>query len=58
MAFKDRVKNMMQISKGRVKEKAGSAAGDHDLEHQGQSDQAKGHLKQAGEEVKDAFREP
>ena len=34
----------------------GEATGDRDLQAEGQADQAKGNLKQAGEKVKDVFK--
>jgi uncharacterized protein YjbJ (UPF0337 family) len=42
--------------KGQAKEKTGKATGDRDLEAEGQADQVKGNLKNAGEKVKDAFK--
>ncbi|MGZ8749924.1 MAG: CsbD family protein [Pseudonocardia sp.] len=41
---------------GEVKEAAGKATDDKDLEAEGKTDQAKGNLKQAGEKVKDVFK--
>ena len=41
---------------GKAKETVGRATGDEELEAQGDRDQTKSHLKQAGEKVKDAFR--
>jgi len=41
---------------GKVKEKAGQATNDDDLELRGEADQTKGNLKQAGEKIKDAFK--
>lgn len=40
--------------KGKVKETAGQATGDEELKGQGQGDQTKGNIKQAGQKVKDA----
>jgi uncharacterized protein YjbJ (UPF0337 family) len=56
MSKKDKAKNNAQIVKGKVKEVAGEALGDDELKSEGQIDQGKGHLKQAGEHVKDALR--
>jgi hypothetical protein len=39
-----------------IKEQLGKATDDKSLEAEGQSDQAKGNLKDAGEKVKDAFK--
>ncbi len=56
MAGTDKAKNTTQRAKGKVKETAGAATGNRDLERKGKTDQAKGNLKQAGEKVKDAVR--
>jgi uncharacterized protein YjbJ (UPF0337 family) len=56
MTKKDKGKNQAQIAKGKVKEVAGRALGDDQLESEGQLDQSKGNLKQAVEHVKDALR--
>ena len=56
MSATDKAKNKAQDVVGKVKEKAGQASGDEDLEARGKADQAKGNLKQAGEKVKDAFK--
>jgi uncharacterized protein YjbJ (UPF0337 family) len=52
----DKLKNKTEETVGRVKEDAGRATGDRELEREGRSERAKGSLKQAGEKVKDAFR--
>lgn len=41
--------------KGKVKEGAGKVSGDESLEREGERDQAKGKIKEAGEKLKDAF---
>jgi uncharacterized protein YjbJ (UPF0337 family) len=56
MSTEDKISNKAQELKGKVKEGIGDATDDRNLERQGQNDQAKGNLKQAGEKVKDAFR--
>jgi uncharacterized protein YjbJ (UPF0337 family) len=48
--------NSAQIAKGEVKEAGGKATGDEHMQDEGKADQMKGHLKQAAEEVKEAFR--
>jgi uncharacterized protein YjbJ (UPF0337 family) len=53
---KDKAKNRAQIAKGKVKEVAGQALGDDQLEAEGHVDQSKGNLKQAVEHVKDALQ--
>ena len=56
MTNKDKAKNAAQIAKGKVKEAAGKHIDNEKLETDGQNDQMKGNLKQAGEKVKDAFK--
>ncbi|TWF81338.1 CsbD-like protein [Pseudonocardia hierapolitana] len=41
---------------GKAKEAVGRATDDEELEAQGERDQTKSNLKQAGDKVKDAFR--
>ena len=55
MGKKDKAKNKAQIAKGKLKETAGKATGDQQLESEGDVDQMKGNIKQAGEKVKDAL---
>jgi uncharacterized protein YjbJ (UPF0337 family) len=57
MSATDKAKDKAQEVAGKVKEKAGQASDDDDLEARGKADQAKGNLKQAGEKIKDAFKE-
>jgi uncharacterized protein YjbJ (UPF0337 family) len=52
----DKMKNKAEELGGKGKESLGSATGDRDLEAEGQKDQAKGNVKQAGEKIKDAFK--
>jgi uncharacterized protein YjbJ (UPF0337 family) len=56
MAKKDKAKNSAKITKGKLKEATGKITGDDQLEVEGEADQMKGNLKQAGEKVKDAFK--
>ena len=56
MSGTDKVKNKVEEVKGNVKEGVGDASGDESLKNEGEKDQAKGNLKQAGEKVKDAFK--
>ncbi len=57
MSAVDKAKNKAEEVAGKLKEKAGEVSGDRDLEAEGQAEQGKGNLKQAGEKVKDAFRD-
>lgn len=57
MSTEDKVKNAAEKGKGKVKEATGHATGDKVLEAEGKGDQAKGGLKQAGENVKEAAKD-
>ena len=52
----DKLKNAAEDATGKAKEGAGKATGNQDLEAEGHKDQAKSSLKNAGENVKDAFK--
>ncbi|MET9211483.1 MULTISPECIES: CsbD family protein [unclassified Nocardia] len=56
MSFADKAKNKAEELAGKAKEAAGKATDDRDLENEGRADQTKSDLKNAGEKVKDAFR--
>jgi uncharacterized protein YjbJ (UPF0337 family) len=56
MSASDKVNNTAEKAGGKVKEVAGKLTGDDELEAEGHVDQAKGSLKNAGENVKDAFK--
>ncbi len=51
-----RVEGNWTEMKGKVKEKTGQLTDDERLEAEGRADQSKADLKQAGENVKDAFK--
>jgi uncharacterized protein YjbJ (UPF0337 family) len=53
----DKIDNKVNVLKGKIKEAAGRANEDPELEAEGQGDQAKGHVKQAGEKIKDAVKD-
>ncbi|MGH3673749.1 MAG: CsbD family protein [Pseudonocardiaceae bacterium] len=53
----DKIDNKAEVFKGRAKEAAGRVTNDPVLEAEGKGDQAKGHLKQGGEKVKDAVKD-
>jgi uncharacterized protein YjbJ (UPF0337 family) len=57
MSKRDKAKNMAQVAKGKVKESVGKTTGDRQLEVEGNVDQMNGNVKQAGEKVKDAFKQ-
>ncbi|HEY0507199.1 MAG TPA: CsbD family protein [Blastococcus sp.] len=52
----DKIKNKAEELSGQGKEAVGDATNDRDLQAEGQKDQAKGNVKQAGEKVKDIFK--
>jgi uncharacterized protein YjbJ (UPF0337 family) len=56
VATEDKAKNTKQTTKGKIKEAAGNVTGNDQLKAEGEADQVKGNLKQAGEKVKDAFK--
>ena len=56
MGTDDKMDNKLEELGGKAKETVGRATGDEELEAQGDRDQTKSNLKQAGEKVKDAFR--
>lgn len=56
MGALDKLRNKLQMGRGRVKQDIGRAAGDPYLEAEGQTDRVSGSAKQAGEQVKDAGR--
>jgi uncharacterized protein YjbJ (UPF0337 family) len=57
MSKKTKVKNATKATKGKLKEAVGEAVGDESLEAEGKRDRVVGNLAQAGEKVKDAFKE-
>ena len=56
MSATDKIKNSVEEKTGKAKQHVGGATGDRDLQAEGDKDQAKGNLKNAGENVKDAFK--
>jgi len=56
MGNTDKVRNTAEDLAGKAKETAGKATDDEKLESEGRTDQTKSDLKQAGENVKDAFK--
>jgi uncharacterized protein YjbJ (UPF0337 family) len=57
MGYDDKVQNQSENVAGKVKEGVGKVTDDEQLEAEGKADQFKSNLKQAGEKVKDAFRD-
>ena len=56
MGLKDKAENSAEKLQGKAKETAGRETGDRDLEAEGRADQTTSDVKQAGEKVKDAFK--
>jgi uncharacterized protein YjbJ (UPF0337 family) len=56
MSATDKVKNKIDDAGGKAKEALGRVSGDRSTENEGRKDQAKANLKDAGENIKDAFK--
>ncbi|MCU1677843.1 MAG: CsbD family protein [Frankiales bacterium] len=56
MSGMDKLNNAAEEAKGKIKEGVGDATDNESLQAEGQFDQDKANLKQAGEKVKDVFR--
>jgi len=56
MGIDDKVKNAAQEAKGKVKDAYGDLTDNPELQAEGKADQAAANVKQAGEDVKDAFK--
>jgi uncharacterized protein YjbJ (UPF0337 family) len=57
MGASDKLKNAKQDMTGKAKEAAGKVTDNERMMAEGQTDQDKAHLKKAGENVKDAFKD-
>ena len=56
MGLADKAKNTAEDLKGKGKEATGDATNDDSLKAEGKTDQTKSSAKQAGENVKDVFK--
>ena len=56
MSGSDKIRNAAEKLKGKTKRDTGEAAADPYLEAEGATEKKKADLKQAGENVKDAFK--
>ncbi|MEV4703786.1 CsbD family protein [Actinoplanes sp. NPDC049316] len=56
MGTDDKIDNKAEELGGKVKEGVGRATDDEKLEAEGKTDQSSSKLKQAGENIKDAFK--
>jgi len=57
MGTDDKFENKAQELGGKAKEAYGDATDDQSMQAEGKGDQTKANLKQAGEKVKDAFKD-
>ncbi|GLY86679.1 CsbD family protein [Actinoallomurus iriomotensis] len=57
MSAADKARNKADEIKGKVKKETGKAIDNEQMEAEGRSDEAKGDLKQAGEKIKDVFKD-
>jgi uncharacterized protein YjbJ (UPF0337 family) len=57
MSAEDKVSNKIDDLGGKAKEAVGKVTGDDSTKNEGKIDQAKSSLKDAGEKVKDAFKD-
>jgi len=57
VGYEDKVRNEAEELKGKAKETYGDMTDDERMEAEGKGEQVKANLKQAGEKVKDAFRD-
>ena len=57
MSGVDKAKNKLDELGGKVKEAIGKVTGDTSTENEGKGDQVESNLKDAGEKIKDAFKE-
>jgi uncharacterized protein YjbJ (UPF0337 family) len=55
MGFLDKLKNKSKAAKGDTKRQVGKATDNQQWQAEGKAESAKGNLKQAGENVKDAL---
>ena len=56
MGMGDKISNKAEQSKGKIKEGAGKATDDPEMEADGHGEQVKGNVKQTGEKIKDVFK--
>ncbi|MHB2029379.1 MAG: CsbD family protein [Acidimicrobiales bacterium] len=56
MTMKDKAKNLVEVSRGKLKEVTAEVVGNNDLLASGRNEQRLANLRQAGEKVKDALK--
>ncbi|MGK4585176.1 CsbD family protein [Kitasatospora sp. HPMI-4] len=57
MSGADKVRNVAEKAKGHAKEAVGKVVGDRPTAAEGKADKVSADVKQAGEKVKDAFKD-
>ncbi|MCO5968104.1 CsbD family protein [Actinoallomurus soli] len=57
MSAQDKAANTGDKIKGKAKEAVGKVTGNEEMEAEGKADQAKSDAKQAGEKIKDVFKD-
>ena len=57
MSIENKAHNKIDEVGGKLKEVVGKFTGDENAENEGKSDQMKANLRDAGEKIKDAFKE-
>ena len=57
MGLQDKIANRVQVLRGKAKEAAGKISHDPGLAVDGKLEQGVGHMKQAGEKIKDIFKQ-
>lgn len=57
MGLGDKISNAAQDAKGKIKEGSGKALDNEQMEAEGKTDQVSSSAKQAGENIKDGFRD-
>ena len=57
MGLDDKFENKKDELAGKAKERAGELSDDEEMAAEGRGQRAKGSLKQAGEKIKDAFKD-
>jgi uncharacterized protein YjbJ (UPF0337 family) len=56
VGYDDKVENKTEELRGKAKERLGDATDNEQWQAEGQAEESKGALKQAGEKIKDAFK--